>query len=46
VAVIENPAHEILELEDGSLVPLPFVVSCRDGVIVIDPPPGLFELND
>ena len=46
VAVIENPAHEILELEDGSLVPLPFVVSCRDGVTVIDPPPGLFELND
>ena len=46
VAVIENPAHQILELEDGSLVPVPFVVSCRDGVTTIDPPPGLFGLND
>lgn len=46
VAVIENPAHGLLELDDGSLVPVPFVVSCSGGVTVIDPPPGLFELND
>lgn len=46
VSVIENPAHDLLELEDGSLVPVPFVVSCRDGVTVIDPPEGLFGLND
>ena len=46
VAVVENPAHEILELSDGSLVPVPFVVSCVDGVTTIDPPPGLFGLND
>ena len=46
VSVIENPAHGILELDDGSLIPMPFVVSCRDGVTTIDPPPGLFELND
>ena len=46
IAVISNPAHEILELDDGSLVPIPFVVSCEDGVTTIDPPAGLFDLND
>ena len=46
VAVIENPAHEILELDNGALVPMPFVVSCRDGITTVDPPAGLFELND
>ena len=46
VAVIQNPAHEILELSDGSLVPVPFVLSCEDGVTTVDPPPGLFGLND
>ena len=42
VGVIANPAHDILELESGALVPSVFVVSCRDGVTVIDPPDGLF----
>ncbi len=44
VSVVANPAHELLELESGVLVPVTFVVSCRDGVTEIDPPPGLFEL--
>ena len=44
VAVIDNPAHDILELDTGSLVPVIFVVSCRDGVATIDPPDGLFDL--
>ena len=41
--VIQNPAHDILEIEGGVLVPMPFVVSCSDGTTVIDPPEGLRE---
>ena len=44
VAVIDNPAHDILELDSGALVPVIFVVSCLDGVASIDPPDGLFDL--
>jgi 16S rRNA processing protein RimM len=43
-AVLENPAHDLLELDSGFLVPMPFVVSSADGVVVIDPPDGLFDL--
>lgn len=43
IAVIDNPAHAILELESGGLVPIPFVVDYRDGVTTIDPPPGLLD---
>lgn len=46
VSVIANPAHDLLELEDGSLVPVTFVVSCRDGITLIDPPEGLFDLGE
>ena len=42
-AVQANPAHDLLVLESGALVPIVFVVSCVDGVTVIDPPPGLFD---
>lgn len=44
IGVIANPAHDILELESGALVPAIFVVSCDDGVTLIDPPEGLFEV--
>ncbi|MEO8266199.1 MAG: ribosome maturation factor RimM [Ilumatobacteraceae bacterium] len=44
VAVIDNPAHDILELDSGALVPVIFVVSLVDGVATIDPPEGLFDL--
>jgi 16S rRNA processing protein RimM len=44
VAVIDNPAHDILELDSGALIPVIFVVSCRDGVATIDVPEGLFDL--
>jgi 16S rRNA processing protein RimM len=44
VAVIDNPAHDILELDTGALVPVTFVVSCQDGMTTIDPPEGLFDL--
>ena len=44
-AVQANPASDLLVLEDGRLVPLTFVVSSGEGRVVIDPPPGLMELN-
>ncbi len=44
VAVEANPAHDLLVLEDGTLVPMVFVVDQRDGDVVIDPPDGLFDL--
>ena len=43
VEVQANPAHDLLVLESGALVPVVFVVSCVDGVTLIDPPDGLFE---
>jgi 16S rRNA processing protein RimM len=43
VAVMANPAHDLLELDSGALVPVPFVVSNIDGVCLIDPPEGLFD---
>ena len=43
VAVVDNPAHQLLELEDGVLVPLPFVESCDGAVTRIRPPEGLRE---
>ena len=44
IAVIDNPAHDILELDTGALIPVIFVVSCSNGVTVVDPPEGLFDL--
>jgi 16S rRNA processing protein RimM len=44
VAVEANPAHDLLVLDGGALVPMVFVVAQRDGVVVIDPPDGLFDL--
>lgn len=43
VAIVANPASDLLELDSGDLVPAVFVVSHHDGVIEIDPPAGLFE---
>jgi 16S rRNA processing protein RimM len=45
VAVIDNPAHDLLELDSGALVPVVFVTGIVDGVITIDPPDGLFDLD-
>jgi 16S rRNA processing protein RimM len=44
VAVEANPAHDLLVLDDGTLVPMVFVVEQREGALVIDPPEGLFDL--
>ena len=46
VAVIANPAADLLELDSGALVPVVFVTERRDGTIVIDPPVGLFDDDD
>lgn len=44
-AVVANPAHDLLELDSGALVPVVFVVGTADGRVVIDPPDGLFDLG-
>ena len=44
VAVLDNPAHALIELDGGALVPIVFVLDCTDGVTTIDPPDGLFDL--
>ncbi|MEM9747741.1 MAG: ribosome maturation factor RimM [Actinomycetota bacterium] len=45
VALVENPAADLLELDDGSLVPSNFVVvvDLDRGVTDVDVPDGLFE---
>ena len=44
IAVLDNPAHDILELDSGALVPVTFVLTCSGGVTTIDPPEGLFDI--
>lgn len=48
VAVVSNPASDLLELDDGRLVPVVFVTSLEASpngdVVTIDPPPGLLDL--
>ena len=43
VSVVANPASDLLELEDGALVPARFVTSHGPGVIRVETPEGLFE---
>lgn len=45
-SVLANPAHDILELDNGGLVPVVFVVEATQGRVVVDPPEGLFDLLD
>lgn len=45
-SVLSNPASDLLVLESGALVPLTFVVETSPGSIVIDPPAGLFDLDN
>jgi 16S rRNA processing protein RimM len=40
-AVEANPAHDLLVLEGGGLVPMVFVVETAPGVVVVDVPEGL-----
>jgi len=43
VAVQANPASDLLVMEDGSLVPLRFVVGKEKGRLLVEAPAGLFE---
>jgi 16S rRNA processing protein RimM len=43
VAVEANPAHDLLVLESGGLVPMVFVVEHVGDRVVIDPPDGLLD---
>jgi 16S rRNA processing protein RimM len=46
VAAVEaNPAHDLLVLDDGTLVPSVFVVEHGPDGLVVDPPPGLLDVN-
>ena len=40
-----NPAHDLLVLDDGTLVPYVFVVDQQPGVLVVDLPDGLLDVN-
>lgn len=44
-AVQENPAHDLLVLDTGSLVPVVFVVEHAPGRVVVEVPDGLFDLD-
>ena len=44
-AVVVNPAHDLLVLEGDVLVPIVFVVERRPGVVVVDVPDGLLDVN-
>ena len=43
VALVANPASDLLELDNGALIPARFVVASEEGRVVVDPPDGLFE---
>jgi len=43
VAVQANPASDLLVMEDGTLVPLRFVVAREEDRLVVEVPTGLFE---
>ncbi|MCB1271247.1 MAG: 16S rRNA processing protein RimM [Microthrixaceae bacterium] len=44
VAVVANPAHDLLELDGGALIPMVFVVDVRQGSITVKLPEGLLDL--
>jgi 16S rRNA processing protein RimM len=43
-AVEANPAHDLLVIDGGTLVPMVFVVDQRPGRVVVDVPEGLLDL--
>ena len=44
-AVEVNPAHDLLVLDERLLVPIVFVVDQEPGIVIVDPPDGLLDLN-
>ena len=45
VSVLANPAADLLELDNGALVPSNFVVSLDEDTITVETPDGLFDLD-
>jgi 16S rRNA processing protein RimM len=45
VAVVANPAADLLELHTGALVPVNFIVAVDAGRVTVDTPDGLFEVG-
>ncbi len=45
MSVQDNPAADLLVLDDGLLVPVVFIERIGDGVVYVDVPDGLFELG-
>jgi len=43
-AVQANPAHDLLVLDSGALIPIVFVVDAQPGVVTVDVPEGLLDL--
>jgi 16S rRNA processing protein RimM len=43
-AVEANPAHDLLVLDTGALIPMPFVVEHTAGRVVVELPDGLLDL--
>jgi len=43
IAVEANPASDLLVLDGDRLIPLVFVVSHEPGLVVVDPPKGLWD---
>jgi 16S rRNA processing protein RimM len=44
VSVQANPAHDLLVLDDGALVPIVFVTDATGDAILVDVPEGLLDL--
>jgi hypothetical protein len=42
-AVVPSPASDLLELEDGALIPLRFALERSAGRIMVDVPAGLLD---
>ncbi len=43
VALVANPASDLMELDQGALVPVCFVVEHRPGQVLVDVPEGLVD---
>ncbi|MGI9594826.1 MAG: ribosome maturation factor RimM, partial [Acidimicrobiales bacterium] len=46
VSVVDNPASDLLELEDGRLIPLSFYQRHDADAIIVDVPPGLLDESE
>ena len=44
VAVVANPAADLIELESGALIPVAFVADHASGTLTVDLPDGLLDL--